>query len=448
MRLVRLLTATLMLAAAGHAALAQPAAGKPPEPRAGEVMARITPENIRAAVEKLVSFGTRHTLSETSSDARGIGAARRWIEDAFRDAGANGRLEIYTESFEAPAGPRVDKPTQLVNVIAVLPGVMAEATNRRYYIVAHYDSRVSDQMDRKSDAPGANDDASGVAAVIEAARALAHERLDATVVFLATAGEEQGLLGAHFRASQARADGEDIRAVLNNDIVGDPMGQPTLVRVFSEGLPRNASAEDLARIRMLSAESDSASRQLARYVDEVAKREQTDIRPMLVFRPDRFLRGGDHLAFTERGFPAVRFTVVHEDYARQHQDIRTDGDAKYGDTIEHLDWNYIAGVARLNAATLKHLANAPSTPGNVRIITARLERSTTLRWSPSPEPDVAGYQVVWRDTTSAQWEQSHDAGNVTEITLPLNKDNVFIGVRAYDKEGYLSPVAFAASDRE
>lgn len=422
----------------------------PPEsrPRAGDVQRRITAESVRHSVEMLASFGTRHTMSETESDTRGIGAARRWIRDELASIEPKGRLGVFDESFQTPKGPRIDVPTELVNVIAVLPGSMPEATNRRYYVVGHYDSRASDQMDRETDAPGANDDASGIAVVIECARALVHERLDATIVFLATPGEEQGLLGAHYRASQARADGEDIRAVLNSDIVGDPMGEPGLIRVFSEGIPRSSSAEELARIRGLSAESDGGSRQIARYIEEVATIESCEVRPMMVFRPDRFLRGGDHSAFNERGFSAVRFTVVHEDYDRQHQDVRVDGEKRFGDTPDHVDAEYLAGVARLNAAALLHLANAPSTPGSVRIVTAQLERATTLRWSASPEPDVAGYEVVWRDTTEARWTNSRSVGNVTEITLPLNKDNVFIGVRAHDRDGYRSPVGFAGAARE
>lgn len=426
-----------------------PAAGAVvPAPRAADVMARITPDGVRHAVEKLASFGTRHTLSEAASETRGIGAARRWIRGELEGVEPPGRLTVFDETFTAPRGPRIDVPTDLVNVIAVLPGSMPEATNRRYYVVGHYDSRASDQMNREIDAPGANDDASGVAVVIECARALASERLDATIVFLATPGEEQGLLGAHYRASRAKSDGEDIRAVLNNDIVGDPMGERGLIRVFSEGIPRNATAEDLARIRGLSAESDGGSRQLARYAEEVAAIESCAVRPMMVFRPDRFLRGGDHSAFNERGFAAVRFTVVHEDYDRQHQDVREESGRRYGDTVEHVDWEYLADVARLNAAVLLHLANAPSTPSNVRIVTAQLERSTTLRWQASPEPDVAGYTVVWRDTTEPRWTNSADVGNVTEVTLPLNKDNVFIGVSAYDRDGYRSPVGFAGAARD
>ncbi len=417
-------------------------------PTAVETMNRITPESVRHCVETLVAFGTRHTMSDAVSDTRGIGAARRWIRDELASIEPKGRLEVFGESFEVPKSARIDRPTELVNVIAVLSGTMPEATNRRYYVVGHYDSRAGDQMDRSIDAPGANDDASGVAVVIECARALASERLDATIVFLATPGEEQGLLGAHYRASQAEADGEDIRAVLNNDIVGDPMGEPGLIRVFSEGIPRNASAQELARIRSLSAESDGDSRQIARYIEEIAAIEDCAVRPMMVFRPDRFLRGGDHSAFNERGIAGVRFTVVHEDYSRQHQDVRIEGNANFGDTPEHVDGDYLAGVARLNAAALMHLANAPSTPADVRIITAQLERATTLRWLASPEPDVAGYEVVWRDTTDPRWTNARDVGDVTEITLPLNKDNVFVGVRAYDRDGYRSPVGFASAGRD
>lgn len=316
-------------------------------------------------------------------------------------------------------------------------------------------------MDPECDAPGANDDGSGTAAVMEAARVLAGQRLDATLVFLCTAGEEQGLIGAKYHADQAAARGEHIAAVLNNDIVGDPRGpggDPATaardrIRLFSEGLPRNPSATDLAKIRSLAAESDSPSRELARFIAEVANSEGTAVRPMLVFRLDRFLRGGDHSAFNDAGFAAVRFCEVHEDYKRQHQNVRQepgpDGKpVRMGDLPEFVDEEYLAEVTRLNVTALVHLANAPSPPADARVITAQLSYDTTLRWSASPEPDVAGYEVVWRDTTSPTWQGVQDVGNATEATINQSKDNCFFGVRAYDKDGFRSPVAFPAAARE
>jgi Zn-dependent M28 family amino/carboxypeptidase len=308
-------------------------------------------------------------------------------------------------------------------------------------------------MDAVSDAPGANDDGSGTALVVELARVMAHRPYDATLVFLATAGEEQGLYGAALHAAAAREQGWEVRGVLSNDIVGDPTAPSGAVyagavRVFSEAVPEEPGAEELARLRTLSAWNDSPSRQLARFVHQVARWHRLPVEPRLVLRTDRFLRGGDHTAFNRHGFPAVRFTEVEEDYDRQHQDVRREGGVQYGDLPEFVDASYLAEVARVNAAALAHLANAPSAPQQVRILIRGLGHETRLRWEPSPEPDLAGYEVVWRDTASALWEHARDVGAVTEATLPVSKDNFFFGVRAYDRDGYRSPVTFAAAGRE
>lgn len=430
-------------------------------------MSRIDMEYVKANNYKLASFGTRHSLSDATHPTRGIGAARNWMKGEFEsynaeglNGGEQGKLQVMFEEFDPPVMGRVSKPTKFVNVVAVLPGTMPEAAGRRYYVVGHYDSMPTDVMDPNSDAPGANDDASGTTAVMAIARAMAKTPCESTIVFLCTVGEEQGLIGARYHADQAAARKEDIRGVLSNDIVGDSMGPggdpekrtPTLIRVFSESIPRNPSAERLQSIRTLAAESDSTSRQLARYVAEVAEWEKTVVKPMLVFRQDRFLRGGDHSAFNDAGFAAVRFTEVHEDYRHQHQTPRievVDGkEVQYGDLPEFVDYEYLTNVTKLNAAALVHLANAPSVPGRVRVITAKLEYWTTLRWEKSPEPDVAGYEVVWRETTSPVWQHSKDVGNVGEATIEESKDNYFFGVRAYDKDGYRSPVGFAGAGRE
>ncbi|MFN0012216.1 MAG: M20/M25/M40 family metallo-hydrolase [Phycisphaerales bacterium] len=430
------------------------------------VMARLDRAYVQATIEKLASFGTRHSLSTTTDPARGIGAARNWIKTEFegftRAGGQDVRPTGFSVSFEEftpPVGGRISSETKFVNVVAVLRG--SKTPERRYYVVGHYDSMPSDVMDPAADAPGANDDASGTAAVLAIARAMEAWPCESTIVFLCTSGEEQGLIGAKYHAEQAATRKEDIRAVLNNDIIGDslgPMGDEKraargTVRIFSEGLPRNATSEQLARIRQLGSEVDSPSRQLARYVAEIAEREKTALKPMLVYRLDRFLRGGDHSAFNDAGFAAVRFCQTHENYDHQHQtpreEKRPDGTVRrYGDLPEFVDFEYVANVARLNAAVLIHLANAPSVPGNVRIVTAKLETTTTLRWSASPEADVAGYEVVWRDTTSPAWTHTKDVGLTTEITLDENKDNVYFGVRAYDTTGYRSPVAFTGAARE
>ena len=331
------------------------------------------------------------------------------------------------------------------------------ATRRRgerlYYVVGHYDSRASGALDAESLAPGANDDGSGTVVCLAVARALMNERLESTVVLMPVAGEEQGLYGARRHAGLASDEGKDVRAVLSNDIVGDPTGPGGReargeVRVFSEGVPTAILAQEgratsaVRMIRSLSAESDSSSRQLARYLREVADQHDLPVKPKLVFRPDRFLRGGDHTGFNEAGFAAVRLTEVYENYDHQHQDVRTEDGKQMGDLVEFIDESYIADVARLNAAGIVHLASSPSAPGNARIIIANLTNDTTLRWEASPEPDVAGYEIVYRDTTSPVWDHAVDVGNVTEGTVDLSKDNWFFGVRSYDADGYRSPVSF------
>jgi hypothetical protein len=461
--------ALLTLSAATAIVSAQ--TGGPP-PTAKDVLPAITADNCRKTDEKLVSFGTRHSLSDDKSESKGVGAARQWMKselESFNKGG--GKLEVSFEEFIAPKGKRIPEPTPTANVIAILPGTMPEAAGRRYYVMGHYDSMPSPRYNKETedsgwvpdfntDAPGANDDGSGTTAVIEIARALAKHPLESTVVFICTMGEEQGLIGATYHAKKAQGENEDIRAVLNNDIIGDSLGPggdksratPGLVRVFSEALPKNPSAEKLSQIRSLASESDSPSRELARYIVEVAAKEKTAVQPMLVFRQDRFLRGGDHIPFNDAGFPAIRFTEVSENYKHQHQTPRkemVDGkEVQYGDLLEFVDFDYLANVAKLNAATLINLANAPSTPTKVRVVTAKLETLTQLRWEKSPESDVAGYEIVWRDTTAPNWQHVKDVGLQTDVTLDKNKDNLFFGVRAYDKDGYRSPVGFAGAARE
>jgi Zn-dependent M28 family amino/carboxypeptidase len=421
---------------------------RPPEPTARPPVSvslspsrfAIDPARMKRDVETLAGFGTRHTLSDTTSPTRGIGAARLWILAELQRAASGTRMRVELESHSQPGdGKRLLHDTEIANVVAVLPGVMPEAASRRYYVVGHYDSRTADVMDGASDAPGANDDASGVAVVLELARVMAHQPFDATLVFLSTAGEEQGLYGAKLHARKVKEAGEDVRAVLNDDIVGDPSGGGAgTIRVFSEGLPSEMPDGGLEEIRRLAAESDSPSRELARFIVEVARSTRSAVEPRLVFRADRFLRGGDHLAFAELGFPAVRFTTPFESYDRQHTP---------GDVPAFVDAGYIANVARLEAETLARLADAPSPPEQARVITAELTNDTVLRWSACKEPDVAGYEVVWRETTSPSWQGARDVGPQLDVRLPLSKDDYFFGVRSYDKSGLRSPVAFAKAAR-
>jgi Zn-dependent M28 family amino/carboxypeptidase len=398
-------------------------------------------------VATLAGFGTRHTLSDTKSPTRGIGAARAWIA---AELGRVPGVQVALEAHVVPAdGKRIPRETEIVDVVGVLPGAMPAAAGRRYYVVAHYDSRAADVMDAARDAPGANDDASGVAVVLELARVLAGQKLDATVVFLATAGEEQGLHGARAHARAAKEQHLDVRAVLNDDIVGDPSDprggrHDRAIRVFSGGIPPGATPEEIAEIRKLGAESDSPSRELARFVADVAREEHTEMEPRLVFRADRFLRGGDHLAFLEEGFPAaIRFTTVAETFPRQHADVHVEGGAPVGDLPQFVDPAYMARVVALQAAVLIHLADAPSSPPRAFVDTSALDNDTTLRWEASPEPDVAGYEVVWRATPSPEWSHAADAGAKLSARLPVSKDDVIFGVRAYDRDGWRSPVTFA-----
>lgn len=434
----------------------------------GRVIAAVDPARIRSSIDTLAGFGTRHTLSDTKSDTRGIGAARHWVKAQFErnvaDSGKSGDAvpRVYFDAHTVePDGRRITEPVEVVNVVCELPGLDPDSRTRLYYVLGHLDSRASEANDATSDAPGANDDASGVALMIELARVLSKEPLESTVVLVATSGEEQGLYGATLHAKAAQAAGLDIRAVLNNDTVGDPTGVlegqngRTEIRVFSEGIPASVLELDdeqipgaTRRVRMYGTEADSDSRQLARYIAMVAQLHATPVQPRLVNRPDRFLRGGDHTPFNKLGYPAVRFTEMYENYDRQHQDVRSEGQVAYGDLPGHVDEGYLADVTRLNAAVLVHLANAPSSPPEARVIVAQLTNDTTLRWAPSPESDVAGYEIVWRDTTAPDWQHTKDVGNATEGTIPLSKDNWFFGVRAYDHDGYRSPVSYPLPARE
>ncbi len=432
------------------------------------VMDAVAPANLRMYVDTLAGFGTRHTLSDTESDTRGIGAARRWVKAQFeRNIEGHGKVgdatpRVYFDAHTVqPDGRRIPREVEVVNVICEIPGSDPASRDRLYYVLGHLDSRASGALDAESDAPGANDDASGVALMIELARVLAKEPLDSTVVLMATSGEEQGLFGARLHAQDALEAGKNIVAVLNNDTVGDPTGVlegqdgSKEIRVFSEGLPATMITMDESEIgnavrwkRLYGTESDSISRQLARYIADVANLHKTTVQPRLIHRPDRFLRGGDHTPFNELGFAAIRFCETYENYDHQHQDVRIEGGKQYGDLPEYVDENYLADVTRLNALTLIHLTNAPSAPENTRVIIAELTNDTTLRWDPSPESDVAGYEIVWRETTAAEWEKFEDVGNVKEGTVPLSKDNYFFGVRAYDHEGHRSLVSYPRAARE
>lgn len=444
-------------AAAAFFVMGAAGCARPGDPLIHEMVAEVSEANIRASVEKLVTFGTRHTLSETESETRGIGAARRWIKDQFDaySAASGGRLRVELQSYmQPPDGRRITRDVEIVNVLATLPGTSPTAVDRVFVVSGHYDSICSDPVDADCDAPGANDDASGVAAVLEMARVMSKRNFEATVVFAAVAGEEQGLFGSRYMAQRYKETGVRVEGMFTNDIIGNTLSESGVldrgrVRVFSEGVPATESTEEERRLRLATGnESDSAARQLARYIDETCGVYVPLMDVTLIWRRDRFLRGGDHTPFSEQGYPAVRFTEMNEDYRRQHQNVRVEDGVQYGDLPQFVDYGYVAQVARVNLAALANLAMAPAPPKNLRMLTAKLETTTTLRWDPAEEADFAGYEIVWRETTAPQWQHSMFVGIQTGCIHPLSKDNYIFGVRSVDKSGHKSVVAYPTPWRE
>ena len=333
----------------------------------------------------------------------------------------------------------------VTNLVATLRGTQPQSADRVYVVSGHYDSRCTDVLNFTCDAPGADDDASGVAAVLELARVMAKRKFDATIVFMAVAGEEQGLFGSTFFAQQAKAQGMDVEGMFTNDIVGSSTSDkgrrdPFTVRLFSEGVPTTETPAQAALRQSIGGENDGPSRQLARYVKEVGENSATGMHVRLVWRRDRYLRGGDQIPFLQQGYPAARFTEPAENFAHQHQDVRVENGQQFGDLPQFVDFAYTARVARVNGAALANLAWAPTAPKDAKIDTTQLTNDTTLTWKANPEPDLAGYEVVWRESTDPLWTHSIPVGNVTTYTIPdLSKDNVQVGVRAVDRNGYPQP---------
>ncbi len=446
------------------------------DPRIATAVQTISPDQIKADIAKLVSFGTRNTLSSMSTDlpaGQGILPAADWIESEFKriSAACGGCLEIKRDDFTEPGSSeprsRIKQPTRLVNVYAILHGTSTDKAAPWVLVTGHYDSRATDVMDPKATAPGANDDASGVAVSLESARALSKLKVTGTVVFVAVAGEEQGLNGSRHLAKVAKAEGWPLEAVLNNDIVGgdttpgDTMADKDVVRVFSENVPSAATPEEQRQTLGLGAENDSPSRELARTVAEIAPayfapgvahrppapngarsmvvRQTPAFHPVLILRRDRYLRGGDHTSFNAEGFAAVRFTEWRENFDHQHQTLRTEKGIEYGDYLKFVDFNYVAHVAELNSAVLASLADAPSAPQNVRILTTALDNNSELTWQPSAfAPAGTTYEVVWRDTDEMAWTHAQSAGTATRLKLDVSKDNVLFGVRAVATNGHRS----------
>jgi hypothetical protein len=428
----------------------------PADPQIAAALRQISAPRIQSNIEKLVSFQTRSTLSAQDpvsiASGRGIGAAREWIKSEFeryaRDCG--GCLQVKLDNFTEAPGGRIPKPTEITNVYAVMKGSDPESSRRIVLVSGHYDSRNSDNLNITDLAPGANDDGSGTAVRLECARVLSQLKFPATIIFLTVAGEEQGLNGSSHFAKMAKSATWEIEAVLNNDIVGGDHSlqqDANVVRVFSEGVPIAANDDELRQIRNVGGESDSASRQLARYIADVGRTYDAGVKPTLTFRLDRYLRGGDHISFNEQGYAAVRFTEFREDYNHQHQNVRTENGVEFGDLPKFVNFDYVANVARLNAATLASLASAPSPPAKVRLLTTKLENDSTLTWESSPGGRVASYEVLWRATTSAEWEHVRAVGNVTRATLPISKDNSIFAVRAVNNQGHRSLVVTPLPER-
>jgi hypothetical protein len=448
--LARALLCLLLVSTITNTIAAQRRSPAPRNRTVAAIVRDIDARNIEQTIRKLVSFGTRNTLSEQNDPNRGIGAARDWLYAEFLKAAeaSAGRMTVEKQSYEQAKAPRVPQPTIVTNIVATLKGTQAESSDRIYVVSGHYDSMCNSQTDAKCDAPGANDDASGTAAVLEMARVMAKQQFEATIIFMAVAGEEQSLLGSTHFAEQAKQKNWNIDAMFTNDIIGNTLGGNGVrdrgtVRVFSEGVPSNETPAEANTRRSVGGENDSASRQLARFIKETGERYVPQMKVMMIYRRDRYGRGGDHIPFLERGWPAVRFTEVNEEFRHQHQNVRVENGVQFGDLPEFVDFAYVANVARVNAVSLAVLALAPARPKGVTILSQRLSNDTDLRWEANKEPDLAGYEIVWRDTTAAVWTNSQAVGKVTSFTMKgMSKDNYFFGVRAIDNDGNRSPVVY------
>jgi len=440
-------------AAQAASSSAAPLRRQEPDKALRALIHRIDPDRMRATVQRLTEFGTRHTLSSQTDQARGIGAATDWVIGQMQAIAAtsNGAMTVQRQSFVQPPASRIPTPTTITNCIATLQGT---ASPERFYVITgHLDSRVTDVMDFTSDAPGADDDASGVAVVLELARLFAGHRFPGTIVLAAVAGEEQGLYGSSFMAQQMKAAGADVQGMFSNDIVGASQAwdgtppNPHTLRLFVEGIPTAATPDQIALMKSVGGENDGATHQLARFVVQCAPAELTGANVRVIWRRDRYLRGSDHLSFQQQGYPAARFTEPRENFDHEHQNTQIVDGVQFGDLIEFVDFDYLARVAKVNAAALWSLATAPATPKGVQIHTtppATLSGTnfTTLSWAANPDADLAGYEVVMRETTAADWTSAIDVGNVTTVTLDISKDNVQFGIRAVDQAGHRSPVGF------
>jgi hypothetical protein len=415
-----------------------------------QMLQEVSSRNIEQTIQKLVSFGTRHTLSSQTDPNRGIGAATEWVYGQLQQdaAASGGRLTVEKQSFVQPAGPRIPTPTTITNVIATLHGSQAESAGRTYVVSGHLDSRVTDVLNGTSDAPGADDDGSGVAAVLELARVMSTRHFDATIVFAVFSGEEQGTFGSVNFAARLKAAGTNVAGMFSNDIIGSSLGQNGVrdrrdLRVFAEGPSPQETPAQAAIRRTMGGENDSPPRELARFVREAAQAAIPKMNVWIIYRRDRFLRGTDDGPFLDQGYPGLRMTEPNEDYRHEHQDVRDENGVPFGDRIQFLDFEYIANVARVNLAALAALARGPAAPTGVKVEASTLTVDTSLEWQPNTEPDLAGYEIVYRDTNMPYWQHTIPVGNVTSYTVKgITKDNFLFGVRAVDKDGNRSVVAF------
>jgi len=412
------------------------------DPEIAQMVSEVSADSLKSYINTLVAFGTRSTLSTQTDKTKGIGAARNWVLKKFNEFSkkSNGRITAIIDTVTLPAdGKRIDKPVLLGNVMATLKG--SDPNDNRIFIISgHLDSRRTDVMDRTGDAPGANDDGSGTAAVIECARIMSQRSFPATVIFVAVSGEEQGLFGSTFMADKAKKENWNIEGVFNNDIIGSNNSNGTniidntKVRVFSQGIPADATEKEIARISALGLENDSKSRELARYVKEIGERYVDNLDVVMVYRTDRFLRGGDHLPYLKNGFTSVRITEMNENFNHQHQDVRVENGIQYGDLPQFVDYEYLRKNTALNLANLSNLAKAPSVPEAVKIEVKNLSNSTSLSWLAPKTGKVKGYYILIRETTSPVWQKKIFTSE-NEITFPYSKDNYFFAVQSVNEAG-------------
>lgn len=412
------------------------------DPEIEKMVSEVSADSLKSYINTLVAFGTRGTLSTQTNPKRGIGAARDWVLKKFNEfaKSSGGRLTAFIDTTTIAAnGKRVNRPILLGNVVATLKG--KDPNDKRIFIISgHLDSRRTDIMDSTGDAPGANDDGSGTSAVVECARIMSRHAFPATIIFVAVSGEEQGLFGSTFMADKAKKENWDIQGVFNNDIIGSNNSNETniinntKVRVFSEGIPSTASEKDIARIRALGLENDSKSRELARYVKEIGERYVDNLEVVMIYRTDRFLRGGDHLPYLKNGFTAVRITEMNENFNHQHQDVRVENGIQYGDLPQFVDYEYLRKNTALNLANLANLAKAPSVPENVNIEVKNLSNSTSLSWLAPKTGKIKGYYILMRKTTSPVWQKKIFTSE-NGITLSYSKDNYFFAVQSVNESG-------------